>query len=121
MKRTRVLVFSLLAAALLGCSTSRPGRVVLVFVDVSASVKDVTVYRDAWAKIIAALQPGDRLVLAQISDRTYTEFRPMLDAEILRFSYWHDNRLRYDQERQVLQASFAAALDRSLRSPLAKN
>jgi hypothetical protein len=119
MKRVRLLIL-FLTVALFGCSTSRPGRVVLVFVDVSASVKDFAVYRDAWAKIVASLQPGDRLVLAQISDRTYTDFRPLLDCEMPRFSYWRDNRLVYDKERQALEASFATALDRSLHGPRSK-
>lgn len=117
MRGARLLALSLLAAALFGCATSRPARVVLVFVDVSASVKDSAAYRDAWAKIVAALRPGDRLILAQISDRTYTDFRPMLDCQIPRFSYWRDNKLVHDKQRQALQATLDTALDRSLRAP----
>jgi hypothetical protein len=57
------------------------------------------------------------LILAQISDRTYTAFRPMLDYEIPRFSPWRDNKLVHDKQRQVLQTAFASALDQLLRAP----
>ena len=117
MKRNVLLGFLLLLAAMVGCTTSHPARVIVVFVDVSGSVKDFLVYRDAWTKIGAALQPGDRLILGQISDRTYTGFRPMLDYEMPRFSYWRDNKLIYEKEGKVLQATFTSALDRSLAAP----
>lgn len=117
MKRTGLLALLLLIAVMFGCTAARPARVVLVFVDVSASVKDFVVYRDAWSKIVAALQPGDRLILAQISDRTYTGFRPMLDYEMPLFSYWRDNKLVYEKQGKALQATFGSALDRSLSAP----
>ncbi len=119
MKPRCLIALSLVVVTLLGCAAS-PGRVFLVFVDVSASVKDFAVYREAWSKIVGALQPGDRVVLAQISDRTYTGFRPLLDCEVPRFSAWRDNKLVYEKERQSLEASFASALDRSLRGPRAQ-
>lgn len=120
MKRARLLAVSLLAAAMFACTASRPARVLLVFVDVSASVKDFAIYRDAWAKIVAGLQPGDRLILAQISDRTYTGFRPLLDYEIPRYSPWRDNKLVYEKQCKALQATFATTLDRSLNVPRAQ-
>jgi hypothetical protein len=116
-RSTCLLVLSLLVAATFGCTGSRPARLVVVFVDVSASVKDFAVYRDAWAKIVGALQPGDRMILAQISDRTYTGFRPLPDYEVPRFSPWHDNKLVFEKQWKALQATFASMLDRPLSAP----
>lgn len=100
----------------LGCSTSHRPRVVLVFADISASVKDFQIYRDAWTKIVASLEPGDRVILAQISDRTYTGFRPVLDSEIPRFSYWRDNKLVHEAQLKQANTTFAAKLNHSLVS-----
>jgi hypothetical protein len=45
MKRTCLPVLLLFLAATFGCTGSRPARVVVVFVDVSASAKDFAVYK----------------------------------------------------------------------------
>ena len=117
MNRLHFMLALPLLSTVLGCSASRPAQVVVVFVDVSASVKDFAAYRDAWSKITATLQPGDRLVLAQISDHTYTAFRPVLDSEIPTFSYWRDNKLIQETRVKALRETFAATLDRSLNAP----
>ena len=114
MNRVKFMLALSLFSAALGCGASRPAQVVVVFVDVSGSVKDFAAYRGAWAKITAALQPGDRLVLAQISDHTYTAFHPVVDSEIPRFSYWRDNRLVQETRVKALRERFAETLDRSL-------
>lgn len=116
----RLLLLSLLFFAL-GCSTSHRPRVVLVFADVSASVKDFAVYREAWAKVIGAVRPGDRVILAHISDRTYTSFRPVLDYEISRFSYWRDNKLTHEAQLRQAKRTFGAKFDGSLARPRPKN
>jgi hypothetical protein len=113
--RVAAMILALAMLSAVSCTSARPGRVILVFVDVSASVKDIGVYRDAWSKIVSSLQPGDRLVLARISDHTYTAFRPALDYEIPAFSFWRDNRLIHEERMKALHATFAATLDESLK------
>ena len=74
MNRIRALLVSAMLIFGLGCGSSQPPRVVMVFADISASVHDFAVYRDAFSKVTSPLRPGDRVILAQISDRTYTGF-----------------------------------------------
>lgn len=120
--RVLVLLGTALLTALLflfasGCTSIPSPRVVLVFVDISASVKDFAAYRDAFSRVVSNLHPGDRVILAQISDCTYTGFRPLLDYEIPRFSYWRDNKLVFEKDREALKVQFGAALDSSLSVP----
>src|SRR5262249_50277561 len=105
-----VLVISLL----FGCSASPRPRVILVFADVSASVKDFAVYRDAWSKIVSSLRPGDRVILAQISNRTYTDFRPALDYEMPRFDWWRDNKLTNEARLKDAKVTFEKKFNDSL-------
>jgi hypothetical protein len=113
--RAASIILALVILSAAACTSTRPARVILVFVDVSASVKDVAVYRDAWLKIVSTLHPGDRLILARISDRTYTAFRPVLDCELPRFSYWRDNTLLHEARMKALHDTFAASLEESLK------
>src|SRR5437899_2991371 len=117
MSRIRFLLVLLLLLQALGCSSSPRSRVVLVFVDISASVKDFVVYRDAWARIVSSLQPGDRLILAPISDRTYTAFHPVLDQEIPRFDYLRDNKLLHEKRLTGAKAGYASKFEETLASP----
>lgn len=112
------------ATALLtsGCraATDEQGAFVVTFVDVSGSVKDYDVYRDAWTKIVDALQPGDRVLLARISDRTYTRFRPVVDVALPTFDPWRDNRLRHERAVEEQQETLQQALEEAIsveRSP----
>jgi len=81
-----------------GCFRTPPrARVVVGFIDISASVNDYGPYREAWSKIIERLQPGDRVLLGPISDRTLTNFRPLVDCEIPSYNYWLDVRENYEE------------------------
>lgn len=119
------LCWAISIAALIGsgCTVSAAGPThafFIVFADVSASVPDQDAYRAAWGAIIDALEPGDRVLLAPISDRTYTAFQPLIDLELAAFDPWHDNRLRYAREREAEHEELRAAIDRLLaldRSP----
>jgi hypothetical protein len=114
MKRVSTLLLVLMSLLALGCSSARKPRVILVFADVSASVKDFAVYRDAWSKIVASLHPCDRVILAQISDRTYTDFRPALDYEMPRLSWWRDNKLTNEARLKDAKATFEKKFNDSL-------
>lgn len=60
----------------------RDARVVMVFVDLTESVKAADVdriYTPTLRNAVAKLQPGDRFVLAEISEQTLGSFAPALD------------------------------------------
>jgi hypothetical protein len=63
----------------------REARAVVVLVDLSESVKTVDVdriYTPTLRSIVDALRPGDRIVLAEISERTLGSFTPALDLAL---------------------------------------
>lgn len=100
-----------------GCMPSaaeESGRFVVAFVDVSGSVEDYGAYRDAWARIVDAVGPGDRVLLARISDETYTSFRPAVDAEMPSFDPWRDNRLRHEREIQEQRQKLREAMEKAI-------
>ncbi len=84
------------AALLLGClpaqaqikelfGDSRDARVVMVFVDLTQSVKAADVdriYTPTLRSVVDALRPGDRFVLAEISESTLGSFAPALDLPL---------------------------------------
>jgi hypothetical protein len=73
-------------------------RVVAVFVDMSGSTNQArrTVYRNAFEKIYANLQQGDRIIVGTITGRSYIDFKPVVDAEIPKQSIWV-NRITFEQ------------------------
>jgi hypothetical protein len=113
------LLATVLFFACTGCTAhaAHSAKVVLVFVDESASVRDFTVYREAWSKVLTSLHGGDRIILAPISSRTYTAFRPLLDCEMPDYSYLRDNKLTYDQKLATLERGLNRALERAASQP----
>jgi hypothetical protein len=73
-------------------------RVFAVFVDMSGSTNQArrTVYRNAFEKIYQNLQQGDRIMVGTITDRSYIDFKPVVDAEIPEQSVWV-NRISFEQ------------------------
>jgi hypothetical protein len=64
---------------------SRDARVVMVLVDLTESVKATDVdriYTPTLRSVVDALRPGDRFVLAEISERTLGSFAPALDLAL---------------------------------------
>lgn len=123
-RRGAVVLFGILAVALMAtaCQSNKTeaSKIVVIFVDVSKSVKDYQVYRDAWAKITSRLRGGDRIVLGAINDQTYTAFRAVLDREIPTLNYLTDNKLTYEGETRKVDQEISTALERVLsqsRSP----
>ena len=84
-----------------GKSEKSPGnpRVIVIFVDMSDSANEArrTVCKEAFEKIYQNLRQGDRVVVGTITSRSYTEFRPTVDAEIPKKSIW-DNRLQFEKK-----------------------
>ena len=95
-------------------------KLVLVFIDVSASMRsDFAVQRESWKKIKAALRGGDRIVLAPITDKTFTQFRPALDEEIPAFNLLTDNKLRYERQLTKVRKALDDRFEKLLKSDAA--
>src|SRR5437762_10769937 len=96
-----------------GCTPSVPAAVrhataVVVFIDFSGSISgdDRTSYkREIESEILPSLSAGDRLLIAQINDKTMIDFRP-LDEVILppkpEFSRWLNQSSKYNLDTQAL-------------------
>ncbi|MGH7961798.1 MAG: hypothetical protein ACRERD_08225, partial [Candidatus Binatia bacterium] len=115
----RITLVVVLGLAALSCQSGPtvPPKTVLVFMDVSGSVRDFTVYHDSWAKILDGITDGDRIVLARITAETLTQFRPVLDRELPSFNPFTDNKLRHEKQRKQIREELAKALDQALAAP----
>lgn len=100
-------------SALLGGCDSEYGRAMagsgkassklyVAFVDVSGSIDTYDAAQDAWDKIRAALNPGDRVVLGRITANSYSEYRPILDVELPAHSVTDKEIDRLEAEKQIL-------------------
>lgn len=82
-------------------ATAPRGTEIVVFVDFSESVRKqgmALFEQDIENLIIPSLTAGDRLLMAPISDKTLTEFHPLVAAEFPpqpQFNGWMDNTLKY--------------------------
>jgi hypothetical protein len=114
----------LLAAALAaGCAPSTPtaqerGMAVVVFIDFSQSVgsEDLAGFRrEIDQDILPSLAAGDRLLIAPIHDRTLTDFRPLLDANLPpkpRFSGWLDNVMKFNRQTKEVESRVTHVKDK---------
>jgi len=97
------IVICFLAAVMCACSNDDKSKVILAFVDFSGSAKS---HRDLVVKdlqqVQAKLNPGDRFLIASITDRSLTEFNPILDQEIPAFRFWADNDSEYKHRLQEI-------------------
>ena len=86
------------AEALFSKQNKKGPRAIVVIVDMSGSTNTArrTVYRSAFEKIYQNLKQGDRVVVGTITDRSYIDFKPVVDAEIPKKSVWV-NRISYEQ------------------------
>lgn len=105
----------LLALMTAGCAPSKPaaaqrGTAVVVFIDFSGSIAgdDRAAYRrEIEGEILPTLGAGDRFMIAPIHDRTLTDFRPLLDANLPvqpQFSGWFDNVMKYNRQAKEIEA-----------------
>jgi hypothetical protein len=102
------------ATACQGAGAAQP-KVVVIFVDASASIKDVEIYRDAWRKILDRVNADDRVILGRISDETLTQFRPLADEILPVYRFWSDNKLRYEKKLKASRQKLSNALDDALK------
>lgn len=114
-----ILIFSISAY----CNSSSQAtpqsspKIVVVFADVSASVKDFGRYRDSWGKILSQISEGDRVVLGTITDETLTSFRPIVDEELPKFNWLSDNKLRYEKRIKETKQKLAGGFEELLKAP----
>jgi hypothetical protein len=89
------------------------GTEVVVFIDFSGSIGtgDKALYEQDLANVILpSLGEGDRLIIAPISDKTFTDFHPMVEATFPskpHFNGWMDNVLKYNQQVKDVDAQVA--------------
>jgi hypothetical protein len=110
--RGLILLSLLLATGCLSASTASEtqGTEYVVFVDFSGSIRpdDQALYKDALTtQIIPTLEPGDRLLIAPITDRTLTGFHPLVDVTLPpmpTFSGWKDNLLKHKKQVKEVEA-----------------
>ncbi|HEV8661996.1 MAG TPA: hypothetical protein VGT06_02455 [Candidatus Methylomirabilis sp.] len=110
------------------------GTAIVIFVDFSQSIRSETraLFRqDIESRIIPSLSPGDRLLIASISDKTLTEFRPLVEATFPprpSFNGFFDNVLNHNRKvkeidaqagrlREEMAAQVADVFGRRLGSP----
>jgi hypothetical protein len=99
---------------LAGCTRSpiaqrAPGTEVVVFIDFSGSINkaDKALYQhDLLNLIVPSLGAGDRLLIAAISDKTFTDFHPLVEETFPakpQFNGWMDNTLKYNQQTKEVE------------------
>jgi hypothetical protein len=125
----------LLAAGCTRSSHAAPqrGTAVVIFVDFSESVggnERVGFKREIEKQVLPWLQPGDGVLIAAIHDKTLTEFRPLVEAELpvrVQFNGWLNNVMKFNREakntdtriaavKEALRAQTAEALTRQYRA-----
>lgn len=111
-----LLLFALPAFLLTtGCTKAsqaevQRGTAVVIFVDFSDSIggTDRTGFkREIEKQILPWLQPGDSIMIAPITDKTLTEFRPLVEAELParpQFNGWVNNVMKFNKESKTTDA-----------------
>jgi hypothetical protein len=86
------------------------GTAVLIFVDFSDSIggSDRTGFKREIEKLVLPwLQPGDSIMIAPITDKTLTEFRPLVEADLParpQFNGWVNNVMKFNKESKATEA-----------------
>lgn len=138
MARTLALLALPALALAAGCTQSSQaappqGTAVVIFIDFSDSIggaQRTGFKREIEKHVLPWLQPGDSIVVAAIHDKTLTEFRPLVEAELPprpQFSGWMDNVIKFNREaketdarivqvKDTLRTETAHALGRSIKA-----
>lgn len=111
-----LLLFALPAIVLTaGCTKAsqadaQRGTAVVIFVDFSDSIGGTDrsgFKREIEKQILPWLQPGDSIMIAPITDKTLTEFRPLVEAELParpQFNGWVNNVMKFKKESQDIES-----------------
>lgn len=115
------LSFIILATTLgPGPALAAQPKIVVAFVDLSASIKDLENYRESWSKIVSRLNGDDRIVLGRINDETFTQFRAVADEIIPAFHMLTDNKLRHEKKIKGIKEKLAKKFEETLGGPKSK-
>lgn len=126
-----LLLFALPALVLTtGCTRStqaetRPGTAVVIFVDFSESIGGTDrsgFQRELDKQVLPWLQPGDSIMIAPITDKTLTEFRPLVEADLParpQFNGWVNNVMKHNKEKKETEARILQVKE-SLRTQTAE-
>ena len=104
---------------------SNPGTEVVVFIDFSGSINkaDKALYQqDLVNLIVPSLGAGDRFLIAAISDKTFTDFHPLIEETFPprpEFNGWMDNTLKYNQQTKDVEMQVRQVRER-LRTQIAQ-
>lgn len=115
-------------------ATAQHGTSIVVFVDFSESVAGAdrgALTREIEKYILPVLEPGDSILIAAIHDRTMTNFRPLVEADLParpRFNGWMNNVMKFNRQaketearivevKQTLRTQTDAALTRKVAAP----
>lgn len=130
-----LLLFALPAIVLTtGCTRTsqaeaQRGTAVVIFVDFSESIGGADragFKREIEKQVLPWLQPGDSILIAPITDKTLTEFRPLVEADLParpQFNGWVNNVMKFNkasketdarivQVKESLQTQTAEAMGR---------
>jgi hypothetical protein len=129
--RTTIWILAAVMSAIpltTGCSSSSHAMAsateIIIFVDFSASIhrQDRTLFKQAIEnQIVPSLSAGDRLLIAPITDKTLTEFHPLIDATLPpnpEFNGWLNNVLKYKQQERETRAQ-VTQLKETIRTQVA--
>ena len=103
------------ALCMTGCSSSldavaTSGKQIIIFVDFSESMRKASrhlIEKEFTESIIPSLGAGDRLLVAPINEKTFTDFHPLMEAtfpEVPVFNGWADNTMSYRRELRSVAA-----------------
>ena len=111
-----LLLLTTLGLVTTGCTTrsSQPaaqrGTSIVVFVDFSDSVDGgarLALKREIEQQILPSLEPGDSILIAPIHDKTLTDFRPLVEADLParpQFNGWMNNVMKFNRQSKETEA-----------------
>ena len=114
------ILFTLLGGVLLAAgypspslATTPPGMELIIFVDFSGSIRkeDKKSYeQDLIKRVIPSLSAGDRLLVAPITEKTLTDFRPLIEVDFPpkpAFNGFMQNAMTYNRQVKEVDAEVA--------------
>ena len=94
-------------------ATTHPGMELIIFVDFSGSIRKEdrkSFEQDLLKRVIPTLSAGDRLLIAPITERTLTDFRPLLEVDFPpkpSFNGFMQNAMTYNRKVKEVETEVA--------------
>lgn len=112
------LLMVIAGCALTSISGAPQGTEYVIFIDFSMSIQaeDRGLFeKELTDRVIPTLVSGDRILIAPITDKTFTKFRPLIDVTlpaIPEFNGWLDNRLQHQAKVKEVETQIPEIKDR---------